>query len=227
MCDHDSFFGFSDFKVFHEASEYFQFLLLFAAGDALLAHAAQGVTVCGEGVYVEGIQVIHGDAFGRSRQEQVVLVYVIVDVLARWQLHNLDLWQRGVHCGVVDSVIILRSRRVPGELERLLQLEPEVVHGALVLVVVQFVVEGEVRRQLAVAVHDRDYFVVARLNANGLGVIPVEGVSLAAEELRRADEYDALAPLRDQLGHRRVRRHVARLQPVLGTELEACSTHPR
>lgn len=108
MCDHDGFIGFRDFKVFHEILQtpyYFMFLLLFATGTAFLAHAAQGVTVDRQRVYVEGVQVIHRDAFRRGREEQVVIVvYVILDLLARWKLHDLDLWQRGVQCGVVESV---------------------------------------------------------------------------------------------------------------------------
>lgn len=57
-------------------------------------------------------------------------------------------------------------------------------------------------------------FISKLTNADGLGIIPVEGVSWAAKELGWADKYDALAPLGDQLGDGRVRRHVACLQPV-------------
>lgn len=81
MSGYDSFFRFRDFEIFHEPSQYFKFFFLFPAGVALLAHAAQGVAVR-EGVHVEGIQVIHGDASVCRWQEQV-FVHVIVDVLAR------------------------------------------------------------------------------------------------------------------------------------------------
>lgn len=60
-------------------------------------------------------------------------------------------------------------------------------------------------------------------DADGLSVISIESIGLAAEELRRADQDDTPAPLRDQLGHRRVRRHVAGLQAVLGAELQLYS----